>query len=97
MDLFKQRHPDAVVLETAQMDWDQNTSEFSCEASTVRFDAVGPLWMDSDERGVFVRSHRTGNILPFKLVHRQLDAERDVRFWLFNNDKIGCGLTIFND
>lgn len=97
MDVFQQRHPDAVVLETAQMDYDADLSLFSAEASTVRFDYVGPLWMGSDERGVFLRSHRTGRILPFKLIHRQLDAERDVRYWAFQNKDVGCALTIFND
>lgn len=97
MDVFKQRHPDAVVLETAQMDWDPSTYSLSAEASTVRFDAVGPLWMDSDEKGVFVRSHRTGRILPFKLIHRQIDAERDTRYWAFTHPETRCHLTIFND
>jgi hypothetical protein len=79
------------------MDWDREKNQFTAEASTVRFDWAGPLWMDSDERGVFLISHRTGRIQPFKLVHRQIDAERETRWWKFVNQDIGCSLMLFND
>lgn len=92
-----ERHPDAVILESSKMSWDADSKKLVAEASTVGFDWVGYLWKYSPDRGVYVRSHRTGHMEPFVLLRADKDPEGDTRYWEFASTKHGILLTLFND
>lgn len=90
------RHPNAVVLESNSLSYDSTDRTLSGFASDLRFEGIRQMYDDACDVGIWIKSHRTGKIEPFVFVRKQLDSERDVRWWTFANTKLNLILTIWN-
>jgi hypothetical protein len=88
-------------LSTRELHYDKATLTFSEEASTCRFPGPYRLYDDAADEGVWVKSHKTGETLPFMLIEHDKDREGDTRFWRFrcwrDSTTPVLYLTIFND
>jgi hypothetical protein len=79
-------------LSTDRMTYNGAKSMFVTECSDCGFPADGtiPLILD-------VRSHRTGNVLPFYMEHSIRTADNEITVWVYRNEKSGLTLHLLND
>ncbi len=90
----------SMALSTLTMVWDCKTRKLSEEASTVHYHHSYRLYDDAADFGVWVKSHRTGKMMPFTLKSEVTDPDGDVQAWEFEGwDQSGkvADLVIFND
>jgi len=89
-------HKAANVISTKNMTYNAVRRHLVAEASDVGFYSLALMYDDAADIGVYLKSHKTGNVKPFFFDGRISDGE-DTLGWKFKNDKEQISLTIYND
>lgn len=84
------------ALDTRHMTWLPKTKQLIVEASSIGL-TPGRLYDDAADYGIWVKSHRTGNLEPFSYDGPDFDQEAEVISWKFTNHKHGITLIVYND
>lgn len=87
--------PDQVV-ETRNMSYDSKARQLCAFASDIGFRGMWRLYDDACDFGLWVKSHKTGNLEAFYYDETCKDNDGDVSHWMLKNDKLNMTLILFN-
>ena len=92
----------ALTVSTKGVSYHGEDNTLTCEASDIGLGRTiheGPIFRDAADIGIFLRSHKTGVVVPFVYVDVEHDNEGDVMAWRFSSYGLDhpIQLVVFND
>lgn len=84
------------ALNTSNFEYDSRNRTMFGEASTLGFRGPYYLFDDACDYGVWMKSHRTGDLVPFELINTHSE-DGDLYSWTLRSSKHNITAVIYND